>query len=170
MLYDNINFANGNSLQSKLVLSGTIFPEGTEDGALFLNSETFALFCKVNGVWREITRKDTEEVEIILTYDGEFESGEYYQLNYPALSRLTVNTDGVFKSISSSPSASSFAVMVNGETAGEIDFKANMQTGIFVGPETLILEPGDILSIGTPTQTFVHGMVIFGFKAHRTAS
>lgn len=169
MLYDNINFANGNSLQSKLVLTGTLFPEA-EDGTLFLNSETFALFCKVNGAWREITRKDTEEVEIVLTHNGEFDSGEYYQLNYPALSDLSVNTSGVFKSISSSPSDSSFTVMVNGEDAGEIDFKANMQTGEFIGPETLILEAGDILSIGTPTQAFVHGMVIFGFKAHRTAS
>lgn len=169
MLYDNINFANGNSLQSKLVLTGTSFPEA-EDGALFLHSETFALFCKADGIWREVTRKDTEQVEIVLTHNGEFEGGEYYQLNYPALSGLSVNTAGVFKSISSSPLDSSFSVMVNGESAGEIYFKANRQSGEFIGPDILILEAGDILSIGTPPQDFIHGMVIFGFKALRTAS
>jgi hypothetical protein len=126
MLYDNINFANGNSLQSKLVPVGTSFPE-VEDGSLFLNSESGALFCKINDVWRELTFKDAGEIDIILTHNGEFEGGEYYQLNYPSLRSVFINTHGVFKSISSSPLDSAFSVMENGDPVGEIYFKANIK-------------------------------------------
>ena len=165
MLFDNINFANGTNLENRMVLVGTSFPDDVEDGSFFLHSDLKKMHVKIQGIWERLAIEQDIFTDVVLSHNDEFEPGEYYQLNYPILHDSELNTDGVFKSISSSPVDSLFAVMVNGEVRGEIMFKANSQSGAFIGAEYISLSRGDVLSIGTPAQDYIHGMVLFGFTA-----